>query len=93
MEVGVQWQSPSVINGIIRRFNVKVTQNRSEVVTEISSTGHDVVVSNLKPFTTYHVQVAAYTVSLGPYSEAITFQTLPYGKVLSLNINCNSNAI
>ena len=56
---------------------MKVNEIRTARVIQSSSTSEMVVVSNLRPFTNYTVQVAAYTVSWGPYSDAVIVRTDP----------------
>ena len=54
--------------------------NNTQTIQQISSEEQIAFVSNLNPFTYYHVQVAAYTVALGPFSPVQVVQTLPDGK-------------
>jgi len=81
-EIFVQWELPRLQdrNGQIRKYDVKVTEIGSRRVIQVSSTNERATVSNLKPFTVYTVQVAAYTVLWGPYSDALTIQTDSDGK-------------
>ena len=83
MEITVQWDPPRVQNrnGIIRSYKVLVTESGTGTVRQVSSTSHRAMVSGLKAFTSYRVQVAAYTVALGPYSTAEVVQTLQDSKL------------
>lgn len=82
-QITVQWKPPSASkqNGIIRRWDVLVTERTTGTTLQVSSNyeNQTVTVSNLKPYTFYHVKVAAYTVGLGPFSSVVELRTLPDG--------------
>lgn len=42
----------------------------------VNGTSTEVIVNDLKPFRTYGIQIAAYTIGLGPYSDIVN-STLP----------------
>ena len=82
-EITVQWEPPNFNdrNGIIRRYNVFIIENSTGASTNISEFSNDraITFSNLKPFTSYHIKVAAYTVAIGPFSPILVVLTLAAG--------------
>ena len=79
--VQVSWQPlpPEERNGIITGYNVRVLGLNTEdnyVLPLVNNTW--LVVGDLHPFYAYRFSVAAQTVSLGPFSTAVT-QKLPEG--------------
>lgn len=82
-QLTVQWEPPSASdqNGMIRRYEVHVTENNTGITVQVTSNNNNrmAIVSDLNPFTSYRVKVAAYTVALGPFSPVLEIVTLPAG--------------
>ena len=66
-------------NGIIRYYLVNVTETNTGYHYQTTSTTSDITLSNLHPYYTYSVTVAAYTIEEGPFSTPVTFTTLQDG--------------
>ena len=77
----VRWEPPSTSdwNGIIRRYYIIVNESNTGIALQVTSISQIAIVSNLKPSTSYRVQVAAYTLALGPFSPVVEIDTLPNG--------------
>lgn len=86
--VEVVWSEPdsSGHNGVIRSYTVLLSEVQGETSFNLTSTSTQVTVTNLHPFYTYRISVAAVTISPGPYSTQVTVTTLQDG-VYSLCIN------
>ena len=69
-------------NGIIREYYANVTDTVTGEVQLLSSQSEVLEITNLHPYYTYKVAVAAYTVALGPFTDQITVQTLEDGALL-----------
>ena len=78
------WHPPpeALTNGIIREYYVNVTDTVTGEVQLLSSQSEVLEITNLHPYYTYKVAVAAYTVALGPFTDQITVQTLEDGALL-----------
>ena len=76
------WQAPSLTqqNGIIRQYTIVILDIASGEETTLISFGTSANVTGLKPFTSYSCKVAAFTVSLGPYSASVNVTTQQDGK-------------
>ena len=61
-------------NGIIRHYQVNVTEIDTGTNFVFIAISNDLVINDLHPYYTYDVFVAAFTVDIGPYSTAISFQ-------------------
>jgi hypothetical protein len=90
------WHPPpeALTNGIIREYYVNVTDTVTGEVQLLSSQSEVLEITNLHPYYTYKVAVAAYTVALGPFTDQITVQTLedvPTGAPLNVAANANSS--
>lgn len=67
--MNVSWQPPlSQQNGLIRMYLLNVSVADSGVITQHRVNDTSVLLDELVPYTTYNIQVAAVTVTLGPYS-------------------------
>lgn len=78
----INWQPPTneYRNGIITEYSVSIVNLETESLIQLNVTDTDIIVSNLKPYTTYEVMVAAYTsVGRGPFSVIQTLQTQESG--------------
>ena len=78
----VYWQAPSddQHNGIIRQYAIVLQDIASGEESTLTSLGSSTTITGLKPFTLYNCKVAAFTVSLGPYSPAVNVTTQQDGK-------------
>ena len=78
------WHPPpaALTNGIIREYYANVTDTVTGEVQLLSSQSEVLEITNLHPYYTYKVAVAAYTVALGPFTDQITVQTLEDGALL-----------
>ena len=88
-EALVVWEAPAMEdwNGIIAGYAVNVSLTRTgqsvqQLLSNSTGTGTEsLLLTNLRPFTTYSCRVAARTsVGVGPYSIATNFITLEAGK-------------
>ena len=79
--ISVRWDPPrnDSWNGIIRKYQVWVTENVTGDDIFIISRSSRVTIARLKPFTNYSIRVSAFTVGFGPYSPTIQLQTLQDG--------------
>lgn len=84
--VSLTWTAPEEDghNGVIRRYNVFLTDlaTNAETVVNTIGSGETITLSNLEPFNTYTVRVAAFTTATGPLSTALEFTTLEDGKLV-----------
>ena len=78
--IELQWEPPEYIyqNGIIRQYIVMVSTLEDSISITTSVTRANI--SALRPFSLYHISVAAVTIGTGPESEAIAVLTLSAGK-------------
>ena len=77
MSVSVSWQPPPVAeqNGIIRIYNISVTEEETGNVIELCTEKTSTVITNLHPDYNYSISVAAFTVQTGPFSSSISLKT------------------
>ena len=78
------WELPPLEdrNGRIRQYQVRLTEIETGDILQLVSTSTQVNVSNLHPFYNYNCSVAAETIAVGPFSDAILvrldeYSTLP----------------
>ena len=73
----VTWMPPPTLyqNGVIRRYDVRITHLNTSIVQTLASRGLSTVIPGLTPNSQYQIEVAAYTVSLGPFSSSLTVST------------------
>ncbi len=79
------WSPPTFeeVNGIIQHYVLSITElETGEVHTRMTSS-LVLVINDLHPYYTYECKVAAATVGLGPYSNAVTIQLNEEGKKLT----------
>ena len=87
--ISVNWNSlpaPSR-NGIIRYYTVSVIELQTSIASQFNSTLESLTLNNLHPAYDYQIQVAAVTVSTGPFSTAVTTTTAEDGMTIQV-INC-----
>ena len=74
--IQLQWEPPPLAdqNGVIRSYiiNISVTENGSSFQQTSETTA--LYISNLNPFYTYTLTVAAVTIGPGPYGQVLTVQ-------------------
>ena len=78
----LRWSPPPLEhrNGIIRRYNIVLSQLNSETRVQQSTLTNSITVRGLKAYTTYRCKVAAYTTALGPFSSEVQNRTHEDGK-------------
>lgn len=64
---------------MIRFYRVFITEDVTGRNFTVTSTTNEIVATDLHPFYTYSISVAAVTVSPGPYSQQMSFRTLQDG--------------
>ena len=74
--IALSWTEPDheLQNGVIRNYSVVVLNSDKETIQSITEVTTNLNISALKPYTIYHVQVAANTVGVGPYSKPLMVQ-------------------
>jgi len=79
--VTLRWSPPpaSQQNGIIREYQVNITEIQTANTILLNSTSTSVVVQSLHPHYMYACAVSAYTVGSGPYSEVLNVTTAEDG--------------
>ena len=79
--IAISWSLPPEIdhNGIIRSYDVKITELETNTVIMQSTVNTEITVTSLHPYYQYEVLVAAVTTHRGPYSSALTITTDPAG--------------
>lgn len=81
MEVSWKYPEPHNHNGIIRNFVVQIKDMENNETRLLNTTSIQLLVSDLHPYSTYYISVAAVTVAIGPYSNEISVNTLQDGKL------------
>lgn len=81
--INVQWEAPPLErrNGIIRRYSCVVTASQPwvNVSSMLQTNATEVNLTELIPYTTYHIRVNAITIVPGPYSISRPCTTLEAG--------------
>ena len=79
----LSWDPPPVedINGVIRNYMIRVTEVETGGTFYITTNATLLELIGLHPFYMYTSAVAAQTVSLGPYSTAVSVRLAEEGKV------------
>ena len=80
--VNISWDPPPPehTNGIIIYNLIHLTDLQSKLVQNITTSSNWVLLMNLHPYYSYAFQLAAVTVSQGPFSDALNFTTLEDGE-------------
>ena len=80
--VTVSWSPPSVtqVNGLIQHYTIVLYEVITGKTHTYETNKTSLLSSNLHPYYTYSVSVAATTVAIGPYSTNQTFTTLEDSK-------------
>ena len=71
---------PDAHNGVIRNYEVVLTDQNTGIMSQITTQRTDVQFENLNPFTSYSYQLRAVTISPGPLSNAQLVRTLEDGE-------------
>ena len=81
--LNVSWLPPSSQqNGVIRSYSVNMTQANTQQDYQHSTNNTSIIIDHLLPYTAYFIQVAAVTVSAGPFSETLYAATPEAGMSL-----------
>ena len=77
----LSWDAPdsSGHNGVIRFYTVLVIEVETETNVSLTSISTQITLTDLHPFYTYRISVAAVTISPGPYSVQVSLRTLQDG--------------
>ena len=82
--VDVTWSPPSMLNGIIRRYQVTYTRNgvmdAAIQMTDTSGPATMIQLSGLERFANYNITVQGFTVALGEASDPVPVRTNEDGK-------------
>ena len=80
----VSWREipPQYRHGIVRHYSINITEIATGVMLLLRDSSSPVLVSSLHPYSNYSVEVAAFTVGLGPYSNTEVIQTAEDGTKL-----------
>ena len=84
------WNAPPFeeTNGVIRYYRIRITEVETGTTFFVTSNVTEITVPDLHPYYTYECNIAAFTVELGPYSNAITIQLLEEGESVYTRILC-----
>ena len=85
ISVLLQWSPPpnQNVNGIIRAYEVIVSEQETGRNYNLTSTRNELSVGNLHPFYRYSFAVSAITIAQGPFTELYSLQTLEDGKCIN----------
>lgn len=74
----VSWDAPPTEhqNGEVRQYIVNITEDNTGLMWQEGSETRELKLNSLHPYYNYSCQVAAVTVSMGPFGETITVTTL-----------------
>ncbi len=76
--ISFYWKSPPAyaINGIIRSYYLTLTEENTGKHLHITAKSPPQIFEVLHSFYNYTLQIAAFTVEVGPYSDPVTVTTL-----------------
>ena len=85
--LNITWEQPSIdqINGIIQSYTISVSVMETLDHYLYISYNTSLLLTELHPYYTYTVLVAAITVGTGPYSIGYTIKTPPSGKIIKMS--------
>ena len=74
--IQLQWEPPPLAdqNGVIRSYIINISVAETRSVFQLTSEATAWNISNLHPYYTYTITVAAVTVGPGPYGVALTIR-------------------
>ena len=82
----ITWEPPPIYlqNGVIRQYNIHyyISETRESVLWQSDDNSTSIILTDLHPYYTYSITVAAVTIGAGPQSEEATTRTLESGKFL-----------
>ena len=83
VSVSLSWQPPPLDqqNGVIAYYTVFMAELATGLMFSVNTTSTEVLVSDLHPFYTYNITVAAVTVEVGVPSVAIPVKTSEDGEL------------
>ena len=89
----LSWDAPPVedSNGVIRNYMIRVTEVESARTFYIITNTTLLELNELHPFYKYMSAIAAQTVSLGPYSSAISVRLAEEGRRTQLYVEVNAD--
>ena len=90
--IRVTWDPPQEDqqNGVIQRYMIMVMVQQTRASLSLNTTSTSITIPNLHPAYDHSIEVAAVTISVGPYSGAISLTTPDDGKLqLMLLIQCH----
>ena len=75
--IRLSWSPPPVNsrNGIITEYRINITEAITGTVITLTSTATSITALGLHPYYTYECIVSAFTVGIGPYSQAVQITT------------------
>ena len=87
--IDISWEPPArnLQNGYIVEYHVTVAETNTGSFVFSVITGTSLHLTSLHPYYIYACSVAAVTVGIGPYSDAIEITTDEAGELSSININ------
>ena len=79
--IQLQWEPPPLSdqNGVIRSYIINISVAETGSSFQLTSETTTLYISNLHPFYTYTLTVAAVTIGPGPYGQVFTVQMPEYG--------------
>ena len=79
--LNITWLPPPVIdiNGVIKYYNIEVTENTTGQVTTYNATDDHIIIGPVLPGNAYHCRVAAFTTGLGPFTDYFIVTSQEYG--------------
>ena len=79
--VTLTWSSPPLIdiNGIIRNYVIRIRERETSRVWIFQTTNSHTNITSLHPYYNYECEVAAHTISTGPYTDPVSVQTMEAG--------------
>ena len=74
--IQLQWEPPPLAdqNGVIRSYYINISVAETGSVSQLTSETTTLNISNLHPYYTYTITVAAVTIGPGPYGVAVTIR-------------------
>ena len=81
--IRVTWEPPQddQQNGVIQHYKIVVMVQQTRDILTLNTTSTSITIPNLHPAYDHTVEVAAVTISEGPYSDAISIITPDDGKI------------
>ena len=80
--IRVTWEAPEEDrqNGVIQRYMIMVMVQQTRTSISLNTTATSITIPDLHPAYDHSIEVAAVTISVGPYSAAISLVTPDDGK-------------